>query len=65
MKNMHHKAEKKSVENGESFIAQPLRGVEVNVCVKSFVKTCYRRTIQLYCCPSSNRTAFSGQKFTC
>ncbi len=24
MKNMHHKAEKKSVENGESFIAQTL-----------------------------------------
>ena len=57
---MHHKPERNPlIIRRVALFLKPLRGVEENVCVKSFVKTCYHRTIQLYCCPSSNRTALS------
>ncbi len=48
-----------------SLFSKALRSLKVIVCVNSFVKTCYRTMIRLYCSPLSNRTAYKGQKFYC
>lgn len=61
MKNLHHKAEKKSVEIRQALVRKPLSDAQVIVCVKTFVKTCYRRMIRLYCWPKSHGLPFQAQ----
>ncbi|EAS6116455.1 hypothetical protein EAN74_14395 [Salmonella enterica] len=58
VKNLHHKAEKKSVRLS---FRKPLSDAQVIVCVKTFVKTCYRRMIRLYCWPKSHGLPFQAQ----
>ncbi|ESH54676.1 hypothetical protein SEEC0006_27278 [Salmonella enterica subsp. enterica serovar Choleraesuis str. 0006] len=61
MKNLHHKAEKKSVEIRQALVQETLIWRIGNRLRKTFVKTCYRRMIRLYCWPKSHGLPFQAQ----